>query len=81
MPSGVNGVALVLFVPIFEIRRFVHVLDDLPPADPGIVSAEGNLAFLRAVRNDAHLGAAEIIVEKILKPHALDAEHAPVVVR
>ena len=57
----------------------MHVLDDLPPADAGVVGAERNLAFLGAVRNDAHLGAAKIIIKKILEPHAFDAEHAPVV--
>ena len=36
----VNGMAFVLFVPFFEIRGLVHVLDDLPPANAGVVGAE-----------------------------------------
>src|SRR5215510_14355047 len=77
--GGVNGVALVLLIPIFEVGGLVHVFDDLPPAHAGVVGAEGYLAFLRAVGNDTHLGAAEVIVEQILEPHAFNAEHAPVV--
>src|SRR5215204_307544 len=60
---GVDGVAAVLLVPLGEARRLVHVLDDLPPADAGVIRAERNLALLRAVRDDAHLGAAEVVVE------------------
>jgi len=33
--------------------------------------------LLRGVRDDAHLGAAEVVVEKILKPHAGDEEEVP----
>ena len=80
MTGGINRVASVFFIPLAEVRGLVHVLDDLPPANAGVVSAEGDFAFLSAVRNDAHFRAAEIVVEEILKPHALDAEHAPDVV-
>ena len=55
----------------------LHLLDDVPPADAGVVGAEADLAHLRAVRDDAHLGAAEVVVEEILEPHAGDEEHAP----
>ena len=71
----------VLFVPFGEVGRLVHVLDDLPPAHASVVGAEGNLAFLSAVRNHAHLSAAEVVIEEILEPHAFDTEHAPHVVR
>ena len=81
MARGVNGMALIFLVPISEVRGLMHVLDNLPPADAGVVGAERNLAFLGAVGNDAHLCAAKIVVEKILKPHAFDAEHTPVVGR
>src|SRR5260370_25700559 len=77
MAGGVNRVAAVFFVSFAEVGGLVHVLDDLAPADAGVVGAEGNLAFLSAVRNDAHLSASEVIVKKILEPHAFDAEHAP----
>ena len=30
-----------------------------------------------AVRDDAHLGSAEVVVEKILEPHARDEEEVP----
>jgi len=59
--------------------RPAHRFDDLAPADARVVSAKGDLAFLGAVRNHAHLGAPEVVCPQILKPHALDAEDAPVV--
>src|SRR5437588_12394097 len=77
----VNGVALVLFVPFFEVGSLVHVLDDLTPTNAGVISAEGNLAFLSAVGNHAHLGAAEVVIEKVLEPHAFNTKHAPIVTR
>ncbi len=52
----------------------MHFFDDLPPADSGIGGAEGNFPFLRAVGNDAHFRAAEIVIEQVLKPHAGDEE-------
>src|SRR5207237_4727835 len=72
----VNGMAFVLFVPFFEICSLVHVLDDLTPTNAGVVSAEGNFAFLSAVGNHAHLGAAEVVVEKVLEPHAFNTKHS-----
>jgi len=55
----------------------MHVLDDLPPSHPGVVRAEGNLALLRGVRNDAHLSAPEVVVEQILEPHSRDEQEVP----
>ena len=71
----------VLFVPLGERRGHVHLLDDVAPADAGVVRAEGNLAFLRGVGNDALFGAAEIVVEQILEPHAGDEQEVPAVRR
>src|SRR5262245_40254078 len=81
LTSCVDFVTAVLFVPFTEIRSLVHVLDDLSPAYPGVVSAERDLAFLSAVWNYAHLGTAEVVVEQILEPHSLNTQHAPNVVR
>ena len=81
MAGSVNGMALVFFIPFRQARGFVHVLDNLSPADTGVVSAEANLAFLCAVRDDAHFGAAEVIIEQILKPHALNTQDTPDIVR
>ena len=67
----------VIFVPLRDGRVLMHVLDDVSPADAGVVCTEGDLAFLRAVRDDAHLGAAEVVVEKILEPHTCDEEEVP----
>src|SRR5438270_13678103 len=75
----VDGVASVLLVPVGEARSLVHVLDYLPPADAGVVGAETDLALLRAVGNDAHLGSAEVVVEQVLEPHARDEEEVPAV--
>ena len=57
----------------------MHLLDDVAPAHAGVVSAEGDFAFLRGVRDDALLGAAEVVVEEILEPHAGDEEEVPAV--
>src|SRR5690349_9417346 len=57
----------------------VHAFDDLSPADAGVVGAEGNLAFLCPIRNDAHFGAAEIVGPEILEPHAFDTQNPPVI--
>src|SRR6185503_5594453 len=49
-----------------------HLLDDLSPAHAGVVGAEGDLPDLGGVRDDAHLGAPEVIVEQVLEPHPGD---------
>ena len=71
--------ASVLVIPLGKSGRHVHLLDDVPPAHASVIGAEGNLAFLRRVRNDALLGAAEIVVEQILEPHSGDKEEVPAV--
>src|SRR4030095_235693 len=75
--GGVNLVTAVFFIPLTEIRRLVHVFDDLTPADAGVVGAEGYFTFLRTVRNHAHLSAPKIVIEKILEPHAFNTQYAP----
>src|SRR3989442_4677307 len=72
-------VAAVLLVPLRERRRHVHLLDDVPPADAGVIRAEGDLPFLRRIRNDAALRAPEVVVEEILEPHARDEQEVPAV--
>src|SRR5437879_10522042 len=62
-----RGYALVL----------MHILDDLPPSNTGVIRAEGNLALLRGVRNDAHFRAAEVVIEQILEPHPRDEQEVP----
>src|SRR5271167_2300392 len=74
---GVDFVFAVVLVPLGNGRVLVHVLDDLAPAYARVVSAEGDFALLRGVGNDAHFGAAEVVVEKILEPHAGDEEEVP----
>src|ERR1700730_12345321 len=74
---GENLVLAVLFVPLRDGRVLVHILDNFAPADAGVVSAEGNFALLRGVRNDAHFRAAEVVVEKILEPHTGDKKEIP----
>jgi hypothetical protein len=46
-----------------------------------VVRAEGNFALLRGVGDDAHFGAAEVIVEEVLEPHAGDEEEVPRIFR
>src|SRR5689334_23378133 len=74
---GINGVPPARAVPLGDAGRVLHLLDDLPEADPGIVSAERDLPELGAVRDDAHFGAPEVVVEEILKPHAGHEQEAP----
>ena len=79
LAAGEDLVAAVLLVPLGERRRHVHLLDDVAPADAGVVGAEGDFALLRRVRDDAHLGAAEVVVEEILEPHAGDEQEVPAI--
>ena len=72
-------VAAVLLVPFGHGRVLVHVFDDIAPTDSGIVRAETNLTFLRAVGNDAHFGAPKVVVEKILEPHPGDKQEVPAI--
>ena len=76
---GINGVFAVQLVPVGHARRVVHLLDDVPPADSGVVGAERDLAHLRGVRNDAHFGTAEIVSPEILEPHAGDEQYEPLI--
>ena len=57
----------------------MHLLDDVAPADSGVVGAERDLPFLRRIRNDAALGAPEVVVEEVLEPHPRDEEEVPAV--
>src|SRR5262249_22361105 len=56
-----------------------HLLDNLTPSDARIVCAEGNFTLLRAVRDDAHLGAPKVVIEQVLKPHSRDKQEIPAV--
>src|SRR2546423_2470984 len=74
---GVDFMLAVRLVPLGDGRILVHVLNDFAPAYAGVIGAEGDFALLRRIRNDAHFGAAEIVIEKILEPHAGDEEEVP----
>ena len=69
----------VIFIPLCHRRILVHVLNDVPPSDARVVSTEGDFTLLSSVRDDAHLGATEVVVEKILEPHAGDEQEIPAV--
>src|SRR5246500_5967805 len=58
----------MLLIPLCQRGGHVHLLDDVPPSHPGVVSAKGNLSLLRSVGDNALLGPAEILVEQILEP-------------
>ena len=77
LASGEDFMPTVLLVPLGERGRHMHLLDDLPPPDPGVVGAERDLPFLRRVRDDAALGAAEVVVEEVLEPHAGHEQEVP----
>src|SRR5262245_54137327 len=72
-----NLVAAMFFIPPGQCRRHMHLLDNLAPADARVVSAERDLAFLSAVRDDAHLGAPKVVIEQVLKPHSRDKQEVP----
>src|ERR1700687_1888714 len=74
---GVDLVFAVRLIPLGDGRVLVHVLDDFAPAHAGVVRAEGDFTLLRGVGNDAHLGAAEVVVKEILEPHTGDEEEVP----
>ena len=63
LPARVDPVLTVFFVPFGNAGGLVHIFDDLSPADSGVIGAEGNLAQLGRIRNDAHLGSPEVVVE------------------
>src|SRR6266705_1112091 len=67
----------ILFVPLGQSRSHMHLLDDLTPAHTGVVRTERDLTFLSRIRDDALLGAAEVIVEQILKPHSCYEQEVP----
>src|SRR5215469_4409193 len=69
LAAGKDLVASMLVVPLGEGRGHVHFLDDVAPAHAGVIGAEADFAFLRRIGNNALLGAAEIVVVKILEPH------------
>src|SRR5687767_4591475 len=71
--------AAMVFIPLRDSRVLVHVFNNVPPTTPRVVSTEGDLTFLRSVRNDAHLGAPEIVIEEILEPHACDKQEVPAI--
>ena len=79
LAAGEDLVTAVLLVPLGERGGHVHLLDDVAPAHAGVVRAEGDLAFLRGVGDDALLGAAEVVVEQVLEPHAGDEQEVPAV--
>src|SRR5258707_10389489 len=69
----------MFFVPLGDGRVLVHVLNYVAPTDSSIVSAKANFTFLRSVGNNAHLGAPEVVIEQILKPHSRDKQEVPTV--
>src|ERR1035437_10371416 len=75
----VHRVLPVLLVPLRDRRRLLHLLDDVAPADAGVVRAERDLAHLRRVGDDAHLRATEIVGPQILEPHPRDEQDQPLV--
>ena len=76
--AGVDAMPATGLEPLLRARDRMHVLDDLPPADAGVVCAERDLTLLCAVRNDAHLRATEVVRPEILEPHPADPEDSPV---
>src|SRR5262245_5649446 len=79
LPAGKNFVASVLFIPLGERRRHMHLLDDLSPPHTSLTCAKLDLTLLCRIRNDAHFGATEIVIEEVLEPHSRQEEDVPAV--
>src|SRR6202042_543785 len=79
LATGEDLVPAMLLVPLGEGGGHVHLLDDVAPAHACVVGAEADLALLCGVGDDALLGAAEVVVEEVLEPHAGDEEEVPTV--
>src|SRR5579864_4483526 len=77
LAAGENLVLAVLVVPLGQRGGHMHLLDDVAPANPGVVRAEGDLAFLSGIRDDALLRAPEIVVEQVLEPHSRNKQEVP----
>src|SRR5436853_346815 len=69
----------MVFIPFRHGSILVHMLDYISPADTRVVSTKADLAFLRTVRNNAHLCAPKIVIEEILKPHSRNEQEVPAV--
>jgi len=65
LAAGEDLMTPVLLIPLGERGGHVHLLDDVAPAHARVVSAEADLAFLRRIRDDALLSAAEVVVEQV----------------
>src|ERR1700756_1164100 len=79
LAAGKNLMPPMLLIPLCQSGGHVHLLDDVPPAHPGVVSAKGNLSLLRSVGDNALLGPAEIVFEQILEPLARHEQQVPAV--
>src|SRR5215831_18955061 len=79
LAAGKDFMPSVLVIPLGQRGRHMHLLDDIAPAHAGVISAEADFAFLRGVRNDALLGAPEVVVIEILEPHAGDEQEVPAI--
>src|SRR5262249_3286199 len=77
LAAGDDLMPALVVVPLGQRRRHMPLLDDLPPADACVISAERYLALLRRVRNNALFGPPEIVIEEILEPHAGNEEEIP----
>src|SRR5580700_6626522 len=79
LPAGENLMPAVLFVPLAQRGGHMHLLDDVPPTHPGVVSAQITLNFLGGVGDDALLRPPKIVVEQKLEPHARPEQPVPAV--
>ena len=66
-------------VPFSHRRIRFDLFEHIAPPDTRVVRAKADFAHLRPIRDDAHLRAPKIVIEQVLKPHARDEQHAPLV--
>ena len=69
----------VVLIPLRHGRILVHVLNDVSPTYAGVIGTERDLTLLSAIRNNAHLRTAEVIVEQVLEPHSSNEKKIPTV--
>src|SRR5580700_11679181 len=72
-----NLVPPMLFIPLGQGSGHVHLLDNVPPPDARVVSAERNLPLLRSIRDNTLLRPPEVVVKQILEPHPRDKQEVP----
>src|SRR5229473_8161743 len=72
-----NLVPPMLLIPLGQGSGHVHLLNNVPPPHPSVVSAERYLPLLRRIRDNALLRPPEVVIKQVLKPHPRNKQEVP----